>query len=35
MANTLKIHIKAIAQVLCIWAILAISYFLINYFIYD
>jgi len=33
--NITKIHIKAIAQVLCIWAILALSYFLINCFIYD
>lgn len=35
MDNTMKTHIKAIAQVLCIWALLALSYFLINIFVYD
>lgn len=30
-----KIHIKAIAQVLGIWALLALFYILINIFIYD
>jgi len=35
MSNSLKIHIKAIAQVFGIWAMLALSYFLINYFRYD
>ena len=33
--NIFKIHIKAIAQILCVWALLALSYFLISYFIYD
>jgi len=33
--NNTKTHLKAIAQVLCIWALLALSYFLINTFIYD
>lgn len=30
-----KIHIKAIAQVLGIWALLVLFYILINIFIYD
>lgn len=32
--NNIKIHIKAIAQVLCIWAILALTYFIIVKFIW-
>lgn len=35
MDNTIKTHMKAIAQVLCIWALLALSYILINILIYD
>jgi len=35
MINIDKIHIKAIAQILIIWALLALSYFLIAYFVYD
>ena len=35
MSNNFKIHIKAIAQVLCIWAILGLIYFLINIFIWN
>ena len=29
-----KIHIKVIAQVLCIWAILGLIYFMINKYIW-
>ena len=32
--NNAKIHIKAIAQVLCIWAILTLTYFIIVKFIW-
>ncbi len=35
MINIDKIHIKSIAQILIIWALLALSYFLITYFVYD
>ena len=30
-----RLHMKAIAQVLGIWAIFALFYFLIAYFVYD
>ena len=32
--NNTKIHIKAIAHVLCIWAILTLTYFIIVKFIW-
>ena len=29
-----KVHIKAIAQILCIWALLGLTYFLISTFVW-